>query len=122
MFLKQHRFHLTGKKYFFFFALVFFGFYFSMGQTSQKAIWSQSPSPIYSNLKDLFLFPNHTGVASGSQIIYLDNATWKKMKIQPPQGCQSYVRLGYQLNFCKLKNKISGLRIILLEWQIMGRI
>jgi len=105
MFLKQHRFHLTGKKYFFFFALVFFGFFFSMGQTSQKIIWSQSPSPIFSNLKDLFLFPNHTGVASGSQIIYLDNANWKKMKIQPPRDVNLMYALDTNSIFVSLKTK-----------------
>ncbi len=85
MFLKQHRYHLPSKKYLSFFALFFFVFNFSIGQTSQKSIWSQSPSPIFSNLKDLFLFPNYTGVASGGQIIYLDKTVWKKMKIQPPK-------------------------------------
>ncbi len=85
MFLKQYRYSLPNKKHLLFFALVFFAFTFSIGQTTPEPIWSQSSSPIYSNLKDLFLFPNQTGVASGDQIIYLNKTVWKKMKIQPPR-------------------------------------
>lgn len=85
MFLKQYRYSLPNKKHLLFFTFVFFTFTFSIGQTTQEPIWSQSSSPIYSNLKDLFLFPNYTGVASGDQIIYLNKTVWKKMKIQPPK-------------------------------------
>ncbi|MCD6543039.1 MAG: VCBS repeat-containing protein, partial [Flavobacteriaceae bacterium] len=85
MFLKQYRYNFPNKKHLLFFTLVFFAFTFSIGQTTQEPIWSQSSSPIYSNLKDLFLFPNYTGVASGDQIIYLNKNIWRKMKIQPPR-------------------------------------
>ena len=105
MFYKQHGYHLSSNKHICFFTLILFIFTFATGQTTLKPTWSQSPSPIYSNIKDLFLFSNNSGVASGDQIIYLEKTTWKKMKVQPPQGVSFMYALDTNSIFISSKTK-----------------
>ena len=85
MFLNKHMCHLPSKKYLFFFALTFFIFTFGIGQNDQEPSWSQVSAPMYSNLKDLFLFSEFSGVAAGDQILVMETSNWRKMKMQPPK-------------------------------------
>lgn len=105
MFSKQHRYNSFGKNNLLFFTVFLFVSSLSIGQTSQKYTWSQVASPVYSNLHDLFLFSDQSGVASGDQILCLNNSIWKKIKIQPPKDVHLIYALDTNSIFVSTKTK-----------------
>ncbi|MCP5063445.1 MAG: hypothetical protein GY936_13415 [Ignavibacteriae bacterium] len=71
------------KSIFFFILFSLFAYQNILAQQLENHKWIKKTSPIYSDLNNLFLFPNQTSIASGKQVLVLKNGIWQKMKSQP---------------------------------------
>ena len=58
----------------------FFANHTIFAQSLKEVKWIKSPSPVYSELNNLFLFSNNSGIASGKQVLVLNNENWELMK------------------------------------------